>query len=489
MELKQNNSLRSIFIRYILFFMLGTAALAVLYWFIISLLFAYQFLLPANYYEQMLKDNRVTIAESAAVTEDMIPKVCKYGIFNKDGSMTSGSFNLTEADSAWKALKDGQNAAGGSQYYKIIQRKNEICIVKYPIMIQFGLPELRKSGFSPELLLVIIFIILMILEVLLLSTAFGRLISGEMDKLTETANEIKSQNLNFKTRSSGIKEVNDVIDSLNQMQSALKSSLETQWNLEQARKTQISALTHDIKTPLTIIKGNAELIKEINLDRSETANDSRSATETLKGKSKDSRRILLGEDMQEITKYNGYIITNTEEIERYLKLLIDMLKTEDSCFFHPSFIQTGDFIDKLQNRITNHAFLKNLNITFLSEMITTTFFADEELLTRAIMNVVINAIDYSKSDSELIIRFCENEDWLQFIITDYGKGFTNEDLLFAQEQFYRGDKSRRMSNHYGMGLYISNSFAALHKGSLELENSPDTGGARVTIQIPLIKER
>ena len=54
-----------------------------------------------------------------------------------------------------------------------------------------------------------------------------------------------------------LKEVEEVLISLNQMKEALKESLYRQWNLEKSREEQITALAHDIKTPLTVIRGNA----------------------------------------------------------------------------------------------------------------------------------------------------------------------------------------------------------------------------------------
>lgn len=81
---------------------------------------------------------------------------------------------------------------------------------------------------------------------------------------------------------------------------------------------------------------------------------------------------------------------------------------------------------------------------------------------------------------------CKNE--LEFSIEDSGHGFSEEELKFAAEQFYRGDKSRISKNHYGMGLFITNSFIKLSGGIMKLSNSEQIGGARVILKVPSLSK-
>ena len=66
---------------------------------------------------------------------------------------------------------------------------------------------------------------------------------------------------------------------------------------------------------------------------------------------------------------------------------------------------------------------------------------------------------------------------------DYGHGFTKEDLEFAVEEFYRGDKSRHDRNHQGLGLAIVKRFIEAQGGFLELGNSKEIEGAEVTLWV------
>ena len=84
---------------------------------------------------------------------------------------------------------------------------------------------------------------------------------------------------------------------MDQMREALKQSLHRQWNMEQMRREQMAALAHDIKTPLTILRGNAEL-------------------------------TLEAEELAEVKEYAEEIREETKTIENYLQVLQEMLLSE-----------------------------------------------------------------------------------------------------------------------------------------------------------------
>lgn len=119
--------------------------------------------------------------------------------------------------------------------------------------------------------------------------------------------------------------------------------------------------------------------------------------------------------------------------------------------------------------------IKNLPITLS---------ADRLLLERAIMNVVNNALDFSPLNGSVYLSITGDNNNLRITITDTGNGFSREDLLHAQEQFYMADHSRSSNLHFGMGLFITKSIVQQHGGQLILGNSDKTGGAQVTIKIP-----
>lgn len=451
MDLKGKRSLRSIFIRYILYFIFGTAAMLFVYSMIFLLMLNSNVVLPANYFEQKIESSRNTILKADVVTKDMIPEGCSYGVYSEAGKMIYGNFSSKASQNAWTAVQDNQKSTGINHYYKVFHRDNQVCIVEYSLLAQFSYPLLRKYFGSPELFMGILFILSFVGEVVLLSAKFSKYFYKEMKILMQIAQQIKKQDLDFQPEHSSIGEIEEVISSLNQMKTTLKDSLEKQWNMEKSRKNQISALAHDIKTPLTIIKGNAELIKEACQDADQV-------------------------------KYNDYIIKSADEIQHYLKVLMDMTKSEDTLVLKPVKIETKAFFQKLVEQEKALASEKNLQLINEQETIPEFFYGDEELLYRAIMNVIANAVEYSPKNGRLLFKVQGTEKNLQFLIADSGEGFSKEELESAAEQFYRGDKSRNSKNHYGIGLYITKSFIKLHHGVMELSNSPKMGGAQVVLK-------
>ena len=150
----------------------------------------------------------------------------------------------------------------GSQFYSYIERENEICILRYYLVPQYRSEILRKSLPNPQLLEFLVFIIGIIAYATVLAIHFGRKLKKKMVGLQEAIEKIQNQNLDFTINHSGIREIDEISVSLEQMKEALNSSLKQQWESEQARREQISALAHDLKTPLTIIRGNAELLQD-----------------------------------------------------------------------------------------------------------------------------------------------------------------------------------------------------------------------------------
>jgi signal transduction histidine kinase len=94
-------------------------------------------------------------------------------------------------------------------------------------------------------------------------------------------------------------------------------------------------------------------------------------------------------------------------------------------------------------------------------------------------------VDFSKETGTIIFKAEGTSDTIRFCVVDSGNGFSAEALKSAKQQFYMGDKSRTSKSHYGMGLFIANTLAMQHGGSLVLDNSAETGGAKVTLEIPI----
>ncbi len=453
---KKVEKLRTIFIKYLSLFFIMTISIVLLLMLSFSVLLSSGVILPANYAEKQFNKYKEQIISSEKVTEDIIPSIYEYGVYTLDGNLISGTFNKKESKEVWNLMRDIEERHAYSESYIKFFKKDEVFIIKYKIVSEYSSPILRAYLPKPETLGMIIFSIIFFIEIVILSKVFGKKFNIEMELLKNTTEKIEQQDLDFVVESSKIYEINNVLFSMDKMKLALKDSLEKQWMLEENRKEQISALAHDIKTPLTIIHGNTDLLIEIN-------------------------------ENPELLKYMEYISKGVTQIEKYINTLIDISKTENGYILNKEAISMSEFIKDVLVQIEALASTKNLDVEFYKQdNLPKNITIDRELLFRAIMNIISNAIDYSPSQSKLYISVSVCNKYLKFVVTDCGSGFSKADLSKATEQFYTGDLSRNSKSHYGMGLYIVNNIVQKHNGTLCIENSVKTGGAMVTIEIPIV---
>lgn len=275
----------------------------------------------------------------------------------------------------------------------------------------------------------------------------------QLSPLFEATKQVAQQNLDFEVGHSKIKEFEDVLCSFSDMKSNLKLSLEKQWNAEQLQREQIAALAHDLKTPLTVIQGNIDLISETNLD--------------------DEQRL-----------YAGYITESSEQIGVYIKTLIDISRTVAGYQFNLEEFDIADYMEQIEITASSLCLTKEIRLHMEKGADLGIFKADKLLLERAIMNVIGNALDYSPPKGTVYVEVQRTDNFLQITIEDEGSGFTPEALHHAQELFFMENKSRTSNMHFGMGLYITSSIIKQHSGQLILINSDKTKGAQVIIKIP-----
>lgn len=449
----KGTGLHTFFLRYLLLLCLGTILLVVLLLGLLLFSFSNNFIFPANYEETQISLSKERIASSSSITADIIPDLVDYAVFSKQGKFMSGNLSEREALEAWDLMQKGQTR-GVSQFYTFIQREKEVCILRYSLVPQYRSAVLRKYLPNPQLLVLLLFILGVIAQAFILAIHFGRSLRKKMMGLQESIEKIQHQNLDFTIKPSGIREIDDISSSFGQMKDALNNSLKQQWELEQSRREQISALAHDLKTPLTIIRGNAELLQDTPQDENQR-------------------------------EYSDYILENTIVIERFTKELMDLSKMEKNIVREKSLIKTESFIKEVENQMRALSFEKSLSVEVKKELIPAFIYIDKELLYRAILNVIVNAVEHTPVNDKVILSVQGGSDAVYFIVTDSGCGFTLKDLKGATKQFYRGDPSRNSGNHHGMGLYIAKSIVHKHGGTLLIENDMATGGGKVTITIPV----
>jgi signal transduction histidine kinase len=319
--------------------------------------------------------------------------------------------------------------------YILIQReqpkKDSMRPPPYPVIMLFGL------------------FVFLIVFAITMSMTIARSITKSVMVLENATKRIASGDLDLVVEAKGSNEITSLTNSLNKMRDALKED-------ERRRYRFIMGVTHDLKTPLALIKAYTEAIEDgITEDPAIKAQ----ATEIINAK--------------------------VEQLEGMIGDLIEFVRMD-----------TGEWRGQLKN-INLSAFLKQSAKTFTidAELLRHEFRyhstlpdnvsipMDERLVQRAIENIVNNAIRYTPDGSVIILNAGLDNGAIHLTIRDNGPGIDEADLPHIFEMFYRGTSSRREQG-MGLGLAVVKWITDCH-GWLVSASSEKGQGVCFTIVIPV----
>ena len=451
-EKRRSSTLSGIFLRYVLAMLGLLLTLGICTALIFNILVNLGGIYPANYAERKINEAYDTIQNADEVTEEMMPVLCHYAVFSADGEMLSGNMPEDSVEIAWNVANQGN--ASGNYFYKVIPRPDEYVVLQYSLTPQYQSAYLREHFIEPQDLMTIIVILSVITMILLPSVSFGKKMKRKMKPVMNAVERIKNQDLEYEVFYSGVKEIDDCLSSIDEMRNALKDSLERQWRTEQEKNRQISALAHDIKTPLTVIRGNAELLSEMEMT-------------------------------EEQKKYMDYIVSSALQIQNYVQTLIEVTKSADSYSYRFEKIRIEDILGDIKKQTFGLSEVFNLKINWEEQYISETVNIVYDQVVRAVMNIIKNAAEHTPKGGTVNIFIEEQRGEFIFTVEDTGSGFTKEALLHGTDQFFMDDASRSGGVHYGIGLFSAKSIAKKHGGRILLTNSEETGGAKVEICFPI----
>lgn len=453
MGMKKITSLRTAFWRFLVKLLAGLLGAVLIPYGVMILSVISGVATYADYSEKQVKEIAPIVAATPSLSEVQLPVGVRFVVLDKNCKIINTTLEGTELEQAVTYAKTGVSNKSQNKQYQFVTRENEYVVLQYYIGSQFTNEWMNKHLPSPDILLMILMGSNCIAVCIFCTTRFVRNLRLQLTPLFEATSEVAKQNLDFEVGHSKIKEFEEVLVSFNHMKDSLRISLEQHWKAEQMQREQMAALAHDLKTPLTVIQGNADLISETELD-------------------------------EEQAIYAQYIMSSSEQMQLYIRTLIDISRAVAGYQIHMEKIDLSNYLKQIETQIDALCRAREINMQMTMTDLPESLIADKLLLERAIMNVLNNALDYSPRNGTIYVVVTSDTDSLVISVTDEGCGFSNEDLLHAQEQFYMADRSRGSEMHFGMGLYITKSILGQHKGELILGNSEKTGGANVIIKLP-----
>ena len=271
------------------------------------------------------------------------------------------------------------------------------------------------------------------------SFVLARRISSPIVRMRKEAIKLADQNYDLELPDKSFTEISELATSLDDAAKKLST-------VNELRKDLVANVSHDIKTPLTMIKAYAEMIRDISGD------DKEKREEHIDVILKESDYLnKLVTDMQELSKMEaGYIELNRSNFD---------LKDET------------ESVLSLLDRI-----IRDKKIEIVPNLVNVVVYADQLKISQVIYNFVLNAIKHSPEGTRIEINIIDSEDDVRFEVKDYGTGISEKDLPYIWNRYYKIDKGfHRSLESSGLGLAIVKAILEAHHAKYGVESKLGEG--------------
>lgn len=274
--------------------------------------------------------------------------------------------------------------------------------------------------------------------------------TGQIEKMSRITDKMARLNFDEKINYNSPDEVGVLARSIDSMSDELKTSISNLKEDIEKRKCTLRDLSHEIKTPITTIRGYTENIQYV------CADDER------------------------VQKYCNIMLDECDEINTLINEMLMMSLLESDEYIQTSQKVTAtELSHELKIRIGNEFAVENIAV----EMENAQLFCNSVLIQRALLNFISNASKYGNKGGQITVKGTAEKGRYVFSVTNEGSEISDEDKKRIWEAFYKSDKSRKRGEGHGVGLSIVNRIAKTHSGGVSLESE---GGRNTFIMwIPL----
>lgn len=409
--------------------------------------------------DELLSDsNEEDIKAKLDETADSIKQVNAYLYIEKDNKLYyTSDINTQIYDIAHSIVnfEDSQNINYFGDNGLVITNHIDNSDSNYTILItskdytvnNINLDEPKRimsTIFSKNLLLVFIVFIILLLSIILVSVIAARSITKPMNMLVKGVNEISEGNLEYKIDYDSTNEIGTTVKAVNALSAQLYKSIQQRNDAENQRKQMVAGIAHDLRTPLTSVKGYLEGLRD---GIANTPAKKEQYLQTIYSSTLDMERLL--NELQTMSRLErGNIVLEQEPIN-INDFLID-------------YVEEMTFVADKQNFILeyNQPAEKDRNAMVM---------LDAGRFSRVLMNIISNSIKYSSKayQGKISISLSGYDKHIVIVVKDNGIGISKENLPHIFETFYRADQARtRVSEGSGIGLAVCKEIVERHNGHI-----------------------
>ena len=250
-------------------------------------------------------------------------------------------------------------------------------------------------------------------------------------------------------------EINENITEINELATTLNYTQKELSKLDETRKDLLANVSHDLKTPLTMIKAYAEMARDLNGENKE--------------KREENLNVIIEESERLNLLVNDILTLSKNESN------MDKLDKED--------FDITDLINTILNRFT---YLKEEGYTFnFTTERKYIINADKSKVEQVLYNLIINAVNYTGEDKTIIIKTEDYKKYIRIYVCDSGKGISKEDIEKIWDKYYKNEKNhKRRKIGTGLGLSIVKNILLKHGFNYGVESKINKG-TKFYFDIPL----
>lgn len=344
------------------------------------------------------------------------------------GSETTGLFSSADnSDNAFYYCNESDSTAGGDEDVKIILTCSRAKITEASAVIR------REFG---------IVTIIVVIAAVLLAWHFSVKLSRPVDEMAKAAKKWAQgdQTVDFTPKRSTYSEINGLGEALNYAKDEISKSGALQRDL-------LANVSHDLKTPLTMIRAYAEMIRDIS-----------------------------GENKEKREKHTQVIIDESDRLSMLVNDILNLSKLQSAVDeLNETEINLSELTERVIGRFSDYVENKGYTIEeyIAPDLIT---FADEKKIEQVIYNLLGNSINYTGEDKTVKVYLTAENDNILLEIIDSGKGISQEKIATIWERYYRfSETNTRPVKGTGLGLSIVKAILDSHKLQFGVRSKKDCG--------------
>jgi two-component system phosphate regulon sensor histidine kinase PhoR len=323
--------------------------------------------------------------------------------------------------------------------------------------VRFALPLSRVQPEIRIIYRVVLFGTIAAVIIALIAAYFvSRSITLPIRQVKETARQIARGDFSKRVRIKSKGELGELAESLNTMADELQQKMENLNRLDRIRTDFVANVSHELKTPLTLIKGYIETLQN----------------KAINDKEKSAKFISI---IKEHSDRLGYMIDDL--------LSLSELELSKDCVNRTE-LDLEEVIDEISLGFGQALAEKQQSLTVSTQGDDFNIYADRNKIEQVFVNLIDNAIKYTKESGRIDISLHEQEQTVCVTVGDNGIGIPKEHRDRVFERFYRVDKARsRELGGTGLGLSIVKHIVLAHNGKISIESEPNRG-TKVSVTFP-----